>query len=99
MNSIYTPAIYLANRLKYAQKFLLLGLISILIIFFLIVVLHQQLNKVIVDTTTQLEGVEQIVAVNELIRLAQQYRGLSAADTGDNILFAEMHHKKGSMKK
>jgi PAS domain S-box-containing protein len=94
MKSIFTPAIYLLNKLKYAQKFLFLGLIIVSIILFLIIMLFQQFNKTIVDSSTHLEGIVQIVKVNDLIRLAQQYRGLSASDTGNGADLSVLFPKK-----
>lgn len=94
MKSIFTPAIYVANKLKYSQKLLFLGMTVVSIIAFLFFTLYQQLNKVITDTTIQLEGVEKVVLVNNLIQLAQEYRGLSIADAGGDTSYAEKHHQK-----
>jgi len=84
------------NKLSYSKKLLFLGSIIISIIIFLSVALHLQLNKVIVNSTIQLEGVEKIVALNNLIQLAQQYRGLSVANLGDstNFTFSDLHLNK-----
>lgn len=94
MKSIFTPAIYLSNKLKYSQKFLFLGSIVGLIIIFLGTLLYQQLNKTIVDSTTHSKGIVQIVKVNDLIRLAQQYRVLSSENTANNTLLTSLYHKK-----
>lgn len=94
MKSIFTPAIYIVNKLRYAQKLLFLGLVVMSIIIFLCIALYQQLNRVIKDTNVQLEGLERVVLLNNLIQLAQEYRGLSVADMGASHLHAEKHHQK-----
>lgn len=94
MKSIFTPAIYLSNKLKYSQKFLFLGSIVVLIIIYLGTMLYQQLNKTIVDSTSHSKGIVQIVKVNDLIKLAQQYRGLSFGNTRNNTLLTDLYHKK-----
>lgn len=94
MNSWFNPAIRLMNNLKYPQKILFLGAIVLSIMILLSSILYQQLNRVVVKTTKQLEGIEQIVAVNELIRLTQQLRGLSSIKTNDDVQFMEQYRKK-----
>ena len=92
--NFFTPAIKLLNRLKYSKKFIFFGSIVISIVIFLSVLLYQQLNKVIVDSKIQLEGVEKVVGVNDLIKLSQEYRGLSAANKGNMALFIDVRAKK-----
>lgn len=95
MNKALSPAIWLMNKLRYPQKVMLLCCITFPFIIYLSVTLYQQLNQIIVNTTAQLEGVEQIVAINSLIRLVQQYRVLSIADTlGDKVLNSNLQHTK-----
>jgi len=94
MNNILSPAILLLNKLRFSQKIFLLGSIVIPIIIYLSIALHQQLNKVIVDSTIQLKGIVQVTAVNDLIQLLQQNRGLSAANIGNRDAFSDLHLKK-----
>ena len=89
-----TPAIKLLNRLKYSKKFIFFGSVVMSIVIFLSVLLYQQLNQVIVDSKIQLEGVEKVVAVNDLIKLSQEYRGFSAANKGNTRLFIDVLAKK-----
>ena len=80
MIQIFNPAIYFANKLNFGKKFLFLGLIFLVVILFLGIVLFQQLNKTILKSESQLIGIDQVVEVNRVIQLVQQYRGLSAGD-------------------
>jgi len=92
--SFFTPAIKLLNKLKYSMKFTFFGSVVISIVMFLSALLYQQLNQVVVDSKIQLGGVEKVAAVNDLIRLAQEYRGLSAANKGNRALFIDILSKK-----
>ncbi|MBE9526650.1 MAG: methyl-accepting chemotaxis protein, partial [Proteobacteria bacterium] len=85
MNHFFAPAIRFMNRLKYPRKILFLGSIVLSIIFILSIALYQQLNQIIVTTKIELEGVEKIVENNDLIRLAQQFRGLSAIKMKNDV--------------
>lgn len=94
MNHFFAPAIRFMNRLKYPRKILFLGSIVLSIIFILSIALYQQLNQIIVTTKIELEGVEKIVENNDLIRLAQQFRGLSAIKMKNDVQFNRMYEKK-----
>jgi PAS domain S-box-containing protein len=94
MTKLLNPAIRLMDRLTYPRKLAFVSAIVLAIIIFQFIALYQQLNKIIVDSTIQLKGVEQIVAVNELIQLAQQYRGLSVVNVGDSTLFTKRYSEK-----
>ncbi|MFW5425950.1 MAG: PAS domain S-box protein [Methylophagaceae bacterium] len=94
MENFFTPAIRLLNRLRYPQKLALLSSIVILIIILLTAALYQQLNKVIADSKIQLEGIDKIVAVNNLIQFAQQSRGYSAANSQTGVSFTVLHNEK-----
>ena len=94
MTFIFTPTITVLNKLKYSSKFKLLGFIVVSIVIFLSTLLYQQLNKVIVDSSIQLDGVEKVIAINDLIQLVQQYRGLSAGDLGKHKFFHQLYIKK-----
>ncbi len=67
------------SSLTYPKKFGLLGLFGASVIGFLFYVLFLQLNQSIIKSELQLKGIEQLVAINKTIQLAQKYRGYSAA--------------------
>ena len=94
MKSIFAPGIVVANKLKYSYKLLLLGVMVVLMISFLFFALYQQLNKVIVDTQRQREGLERVVLVNHLIQLTQEHRALSMIDDKKNTAYAIKYHLK-----
>jgi len=94
MKRVFNPAIRLMDKLSYPRKLILVSSMVLVIILFQFVALYQQLHKVIVDSEMQLEGVEYIIELNELIRLAQQYRGLSVANTADSNLFTQRYQEK-----
>lgn len=82
------------NTLSYPKKMGGIGLIGIFVISILFIVIYQQLNKTVIDSRLQLKGIEYISSVNEAIKLAQQYRGLSAATWSSNGLLTEQYKLK-----
>jgi PAS domain S-box-containing protein len=94
MNSIFNPAIHLMDKLSYPRKLILVSSMVLVIILFQFTALYQQLHKIIVDSEKQLEGIEYVLELNDLIRLAQQHRSLSVANTADGDLFTERYQEK-----
>jgi PAS domain S-box-containing protein len=94
MKNLFNPAIRLMGKLSYPRKLILVSSMVLAIIVFQFMALYQQLHRVIVDSEKQLEGIEYVLELNDLIRLAQQYRGLSVANTADSNLFIERYHEK-----
>jgi PAS domain S-box-containing protein len=92
--TIFSPAIKLMNQLAYSKKMSFLALIVISTISFLSYSLYLQLNKVIVDSKIELIGIEEIVKINHLIQLSQQYRGLSLAKNNKDQNFINLHRRK-----
>lgn len=92
--TIFSPAIKLMNQLTYYKKMSFLAFIVISVISFLSYSLYLQLNRVIVDSKIELIGIEKMVAVNHLIQLTQQYRGLTLAKNNGNEHFISLHHRK-----
>ena len=94
INKVFSPAVSLMNKLTYPKKIALLGGIGLLTIAILSLSLFLQLNKTIKESEIQLEGIEDIIALNKVIQLAQQYRGLSAATFGGDTLLSKEHEVK-----
>jgi PAS domain S-box-containing protein len=82
MQTLFSPAIAMMNRLSYSKKFVVLGLLSLLALMVVIFNLYQNLHKVIADTQHQLEGIAQVKAVTQTIQLIQKHNGVSSALVG-----------------
>lgn len=82
------------NKLTYPKKIAILGMIGLLTIAILSLALYFQLSKTIKDSATQLEGIKEIVALNKVIQLSQQYRGLSAAISGGDDSLLKLYQVK-----
>jgi len=79
MNNVLNPAVRLMNRLRYPQKFLLVGL---LLIAPLLIVMNQYLattGTTIAFSAKERVGLEYSAPVMRFLQLLQQHRGLSAA--------------------
>jgi len=81
---ILNPAIKILDNLTYSKKLILLGLMVLTSIFSLSTVLYFHFDEDIVDARYKLQGIEQILYVNKVVQLAQQYRGLSVASINSN---------------
>lgn len=84
MSSFFYPAMALTNRLRYAQKFVLLGLLVLLAIGTLQVSLYRALDRVIEPSRQELKGIDAVMQLQGSIQLVQQHRGLSAGLLGGN---------------
>jgi len=78
MRTLFQPAVGLMRRLRYARKFMLLGLLSLAAILYLQLNLLQRLQGDIDTTYREIQGLRVIAQFNRLIQLAQQHRGLSS---------------------
>lgn len=94
MTNILTPAIVILNKLNYSRKLFLLGIIITLTILFLSLLINEQLRQTMARSAIQAEGINHIIAVNNVIKLVQQHRGLSAVDTKESVLFSQLQQKK-----
>ena len=82
MKALFYPAIKLMGRLRYAHKFLLLGLLALSAIAVLQVSLYHALDQVIEPSREELRGLEALVRLNRAVQLVQHDRGLSAGLLG-----------------
>jgi len=94
MIDIFAPAIRLANKLRYPQKLILLGGMIFIAFLFLLFILFQQLSQTVESSKAQLEGVEHIVELNSIIKLVQQYRGLSLHGKDASIKISTLQKKR-----
>lgn len=91
---MFRPAVYVANKLRYAQKFLLISIVIVFVVLVLSVTLFQTLNKVVHESETRLAGIDEIEMISDVIQLAQQCRGLSAGYLSGNKQFKALHYEK-----
>ena len=82
IQTLFSPAIVIMNRLSYSKKFVVLGVFSMLAVLVVIFNLYQNLHKVIADSQHQLKGIVQVKAVTQAIQIIQQHSGVSSALIG-----------------
>lgn len=84
MQRIFQPAISLLNRMGYTKKFTLLWLVSLLAIAVVVYSLLVSLERVILPSQRQLQGLALIEPISRSIQHIQLHRGISAALLGGN---------------
>ncbi|MHC1759394.1 MAG: hypothetical protein AB9917_07780 [Negativicutes bacterium] len=87
MKYLLEPSVRLMNRLRYAYKFGLIGLLIFLQAFVLIYMLVSELNKNIDFAARERAGVQYIRALTHLLNATQEYRSIHYAfSKGDRSL-------------
>jgi len=94
MGFLLYPAIALTSRLRYAQKFTLLGLLVLVAIGSLQFSLYRALDRVIEPSRLELQGIDEMLLLHRAIQLIQQHRGLSAGLLGGNTSLQEKRADK-----
>lgn len=84
MKVLFAPAILLLNRLRFPVKFVLLGLIALLVVGALLVQLALSLRESIAYAEKELDASERLPRVLKVIQLLQQHRGLSSGVLSGN---------------
>jgi methyl-accepting chemotaxis protein len=84
MQSLFSPAVALMNRLRYPGKFMLLGLAVAVVMFSLLFSVFKTLNRDIDVANNELAGVQMLKPMNRAVQYIQQHRGLSAGVLGGN---------------
>ncbi|MFZ3173559.1 MAG: EAL domain-containing protein [Thiobacillus sp.] len=84
MQRIFSPAIFMLNRLNYTKKFTLLWVVSLIAIGVMVYSLFVNLERVIQPSQQRLEGLALIEPVTRATQALQLHRGLSAAFLGGN---------------
>ena len=95
MTLIFLPAIRLMARLRYPMKFALIGLLALLAIGWLFWGLATQLQANINASGGELAGLDMAEPLLNVVRQAQQHRGLSSMAIGGAPGIAERHAAKG----
>ncbi len=78
MQGLFSPAIALMNRLRYAGKFTLMGLAVLVVMVVLFGTVLSTLNREIRTAKNELNGVQMLKGINKLTQFMQQHRGLSS---------------------
>jgi signal transduction histidine kinase len=76
---LFSPAVALMNRLKYRQKFLLVGLVLVLPLILLMAVFLVQTNNLIDFTAQERTGAALMPSLTAFLRDVQDYRAYSLA--------------------
>ncbi|MDT8375260.1 MAG: HAMP domain-containing protein [Mariprofundaceae bacterium] len=93
---IFSPAIYLLNRIGFTGKFALLWLVSLVATAVVVQSLFASLNQTIHISQRELQGLALVEPVSRTVQLLQQHRGISAALLGGN---ETMQNKLATMEK
>jgi hypothetical protein len=96
MLRIFSPAIFMLNRLNYTKKFTLLWLVSLIAIGVVVYSLFVNLERVIQPSQQRLEGLALIEPVTRATQALQLHRGLSAALLSGN---ASMRDRRAAQEK
>jgi methyl-accepting chemotaxis protein len=91
---VFTPAVRLMNRLRFAQKFLVIGIIAVIATAVVLVQLFSTIIGELRATERELAGLEAIRPVVRLINDLQQHRGLSNGVINGNAELAPRREQK-----
>ena len=78
MQALFSPAVALMDRLRYAGKFMLMGVAILIVMVVLFSTVLTNLNKEIKTARSELDGVQMLKGVNKMTQFMQQHRGLSS---------------------
>ncbi|MFZ2855179.1 MAG: methyl-accepting chemotaxis protein [Rhodocyclaceae bacterium] len=82
--SLFNPAIWLMGRMRYPFKFLLLGILAMLILGYLFYNLYDSLNQTVEYSRFKRSGNAAVESISRLVQNVQAHRGLSAAVLNGN---------------
>ena len=96
MKKIFSPAIFLLNRMNYTRKFSLLWLMSLVAIAVVTQSLFNNLERIIQPSQRRLEGLALIEPITRSLQALQLHRGLSATllSGGEAMLDRRAAHAK-----
>jgi len=84
MRALFAPATAIMNRLRYTQKFILLGLLMATAIGILVANLYGALDERIKTSQSELNGIAIIKPLQRTVQFMQQHRGMSAGVLAGN---------------
>ncbi|OHC63243.1 MAG: hypothetical protein A3H93_08985 [Rhodocyclales bacterium RIFCSPLOWO2_02_FULL_63_24] len=94
MKFLIAPAVALMDRLKYAQKFALIGVAILVVIAYLLISLSLQLQATIALSRSEVRGIATARPILEFVHLVQQHRGLAAGAIAGEISQEELARGK-----
>jgi methyl-accepting chemotaxis protein len=94
MQSLFLPAIAIMNRLRYTQKFGLMGVLMMVAIAVLVTNLYSALDSNIKSSRAELVGISAIKPVQRQIQFLQQHRGMSQGVLAGNEAMKEKRAAK-----
>ena len=84
MKALFAPAIALMSRLRYRNKFLLLGAAVGVVIAVLLYTVFVNLSRDIKVAEDELAGLQMLKPMNRMVQFMQQHRGLSSGVLNGN---------------
>jgi methyl-accepting chemotaxis protein len=84
MQALFRPATALMDRLRYRQKFLLLGLGMLAVMVVLQVTVYRSLDGDYAVAESELNGLQVLKPLNRMVQFMQQHRGLSSGILNGN---------------
>ena len=94
MPSIFAPANALMSRLRFKQKFALMGVLVLLTILVLLASLYRSFDGPIHASRAELQGIVVVKPVQQLVQLMQQHRGMSQGVLSGNTAMAAKRSAK-----
>ena len=89
MQALFAPAVSIMNRMRYTQKFGLLGVLMMVAIAVLVANLYSALDANIKASRAELVGIASIKPTQRLIQFMQQHRGMSQGAIAGNEAMKE----------
>lgn len=84
MRALFSPAVALMNRLRYTQKFLLLGVAMAVVMVVLLTTVYSNLSRDIETARHEIAGLQMLKPMNRMVQFMQQHRGLSSGVLNGN---------------
>jgi methyl-accepting chemotaxis protein len=94
MQALFAPAVSIMNRMRYTQKFGLLGVLMMVAIAVLVANLYSALDSNIRASRSELVGIASIKPAQRLIQSMQQHRGMSQGAIAGNEAMKEKRAAK-----
>ncbi|MDQ5903425.1 MAG: methyl-accepting chemotaxis protein, partial [Pseudomonadota bacterium] len=89
MQALFSPAVAIMNRLRYTQKFGLLGILMLVALGVLISNLYSALDTNIKASRAELVGIASVKPAQRLVQFLQMHRGMSQGVLAGNQAMKE----------
>src|SRR5690242_20240041 len=89
MVAFFRPAIVVMNRLKYPQKFLLIGLLLLLPLILALSQFGVQVDKDINFAANEQSGIVYLTPLADFLRSTEEYLALQIAASGGDTTFSD----------